>query len=115
MKQILFLIILTLLLLQSSPLQLLNASTNTSITFIDDPPHNEVKVSAFKVLDTKCNVCHRRQNPFKVFSLKNMNKHAAKIHQQVFVLRRMPKGGAIKLTEEEYSLLKEWLESQNIN
>lgn len=72
-----------------------------------------LKEQAFEILDKKCNVCHRKQNPFKVFSLKNMNKHAPKIYQQVFVKRKMPKGDKIKLTTEEYQLLKNWLKSQN--
>lgn len=70
---------------------------------------NDLKQAAFELLDAKCNVCHRKQNPFKIFSLKNMEKYAAKIHKQVFVLRRMPKGDQIKLTDEEYQLLQDWL------
>ena len=72
-----------------------------------------LKQAALSVLQTKCNVCHRKQNPFKVFSVKNMEKHASKIHKQVFVKQRMPKGD-IKLTTEEYSKLKEWLLTQTI-
>lgn len=116
MKNILIpLIAMMLLLFKFSPyptFQSLSASTNSGITFINDPPEDEVKTAAFKLLDAKCNVCHRRQNPFKIFSLKNMNKHAAKIHRQVFVLHRMPKGNEIKLTEKEYQLLEKWLETQ---
>ena len=74
----------------------------------------DLKEKAFEILDAKCNLCHRKQNPFKIFSQKNMNKHAPKIHKQVFVLRRMPKGDSIKLTIEEYQTLKKWLQSQNI-
>ncbi|MEM0994926.1 MAG: hypothetical protein AAGI49_17980, partial [Bacteroidota bacterium] len=100
MKQTIITLILTVFFLLTfvpSPIiKSLNAATNSSITFINDSP-DSLKIAVFKILDAKCNVCHRRQNPFKVFSLKNMNKHAAKIHQQVFVLRRMPKGGTIKL------------------
>ena len=72
-----------------------------------------LKQAALSVLQTKCNVCHRKQNPFKVFSVKNMEKHAPKIHKQVFVKQRMPKGD-IKLTAMEYSTLKEWLSTQTI-
>lgn len=72
-----------------------------------------LKQAALDVLQTRCNVCHRKQNPFKVFSAKNMEKHAAKIHKQVFVKRRMPKGD-VKLTSVEYDKLEKWLSTQNI-
>ncbi|MEM6768924.1 MAG: hypothetical protein AAF655_28565 [Bacteroidota bacterium] len=65
---------------------------------------------AYEALKSKCNVCHKKQNPFKVFSLNNMDKHAQKIHHQVFVLKRMPKGDDIQLTEEEYQILEKWLD-----
>lgn len=74
-----------------------------------------LKKEAFHILKSKCNSCHRRKNPFKIFSLKNMDKHAKKIHKQVFVYRRMPKGDDVKLTDEEYLKLKNWLNSKNIN
>ena len=72
-----------------------------------------LKQAALEVLQTKCNFCHRKQNPFKVFSDKNMTKHASKIHKQVFVKQRMPKGDT-KLTDSEYETLKNWLSTQNI-
>ena len=77
-------------------------------------PDDDIKQKAFQILKTKCNVCHRKKNPFMVFSLKNMEKRAPKIHKQVFVKRRMPKGNQIKLTNEEFATLKSWLETQNI-
>ena len=73
----------------------------------------DVKQMALAVLKSKCNVCHKKRNPFKVFSLKNMDKNAAKIYQQVFVYKRMPKGDQISLTEEEYQILKNWITSTN--
>ena len=76
------------------------------------PEGRDLKEEAFQILDTKCNVCHRRQNPFKIFSLKNMDKNAQKINKQVFIKGRMPKGDEIKLTEEEYATLKAWIQSQ---
>ena len=79
-------------------------------TRTDDP-----KEKAFLLLNSKCNVCHRKQNPFKVFTRKNMNKNARKIYQQVFVKRRMPKGDKVRLTEENYQTLTNWLQTQNIN
>lgn len=72
-----------------------------------------LKQTALSILQTKCNVCHKKQNPFKVFSEKNMAKHAPKIHKQVFVKQRMPKGD-IKLTTTEYTVLKQWLSTKNI-
>ena len=71
-----------------------------------------LKTKAYQILDNKCNVCHRKQNPFMVFSEKNMDKRASKIYQQVIIKNRRPKGNEIKLTSEEYSLLKNWLDSQ---
>jgi len=118
MKKILIhLLLLGFLLIQFGlfPLfQSLGASHNTFGKPILSVFETDVKDEAFEVLESKCNVCHRKQNPFKIFSLKNMNKHAPKIHQQVFVLKRMPKGDEIKLTKEEYQTLKKWLQSQNI-
>ncbi len=73
----------------------------------------EIKKEAFEILKSKCNVCHKRKNPFKIFSLKNMDRHAKKIYKQVFVYRRMPKGDSVKLTDEEYQTLKNWLKSKN--
>jgi len=73
----------------------------------------DLKKQVFHILDLKCNACHRKQNPFRVFSLKNMERHAARIYKQVFVLRRMPKGNGIILTEQEYQTLKRWLKTLN--
>lgn len=70
---------------------------------------SEVKQVAFQILRAKCNACHKKKNPFKIFSLKNMNRHAKKIHKQVFVYRRMPKGDSVKLTKTEYQALRNWL------
>lgn len=62
------------------------------------------------LLEVKCNSCHRKKNPFMVFTTKNMNRRAGKIYDQVFVKRRMPKGAM--LSDIESQLLKEWLESK---
>ena len=74
-----------------------------------------LKTQALKILDMKCNVCHKKQNPFMVFKEKNMSKRAKKIYQMVFVERRMPKGNEIQLTDDEYDKLKEWLSTEEIN
>ncbi len=76
--------------------------------------NNQLKADAFEILDTKCNVCHRKRNPFMVFSPKNMERRASKIYKQVFVERRMPKGNDIKLTNKEYDQLEKWLFTQKI-
>jgi len=75
---------------------------------------DQLKRAAFEVLETKCNVCHRKQNPFMVFKEKNIEKRAAKIYQMVFVQRRMPKGTDIRLTNEEAATLEKWLLTQDI-
>jgi uncharacterized membrane protein len=77
-----------------------------------DPVH--LKKEALTVLETKCNVCHRKQNPFRVFKEKNMERFASKIHEQVFIKKRMPKAGQ-SLTDKESKTLKTWLLTQNIN
>ncbi len=73
-----------------------------------------LKNEALIVLETKCNVCHRKQNPFRVFKEKNMERFASKIHEQVFIKKRMPKAGQ-SLTYKESKTLKTWLLTQNIN
>ncbi len=74
----------------------------------------DLQEEAFEILRTKCNVCHKKQNPFKIFSLKNMDKNAPKIYKQVFILRRMPKGDRSQITDKEYETLQNWLKSKNI-
>ena len=82
------------------------------MTHISD---EELKHSAFQILDTKCNVCHRKENPFMLFKESNMTKKAKKIYQVVFIEQRMPKGKDILLTKHEYLTLKKWLNTQNID
>ena len=67
----------------------------------------DLKARVYDILRYKCNSCHKKQNPFMIFSEKNMVKRAEKIYQQVIILKRMPKEG--KLTKEEYDLIKKWL------
>ena len=73
--------------------------------------HSIVKITAFGVLETKCNICHIKQNRKKIFTLENMNGFAPKIEEQVFIKKRMPKGRKIKLTEKEYQQLSTWIKS----
>ncbi len=73
-----------------------------------------LKKQAFEILDTKCNVCHRKQNPFMIFKEKNISKRAKKIYQMVYIERKMPKGNEIRLTNEEYTTLEKWLFTQQI-
>ena len=69
----------------------------------------DLKQAAFSVLQAKCNVCHRKQNPFMVFNQRNMEKRAKRIYQAVFVEGRMPKGNEVSLTPEEYDAIRQWL------
>ncbi|WP_212003280.1 hypothetical protein [Chitinophaga sp. HK235] len=73
------------------------------------PVPEEDKEKALLVLQTKCNVCHTRNNPFRIFNSRNMERNASAIYTQVFVKGRMPKGDDIKLTEGERETLKKWL------
>jgi uncharacterized membrane protein len=75
---------------------------------------DKLKKEVFETLETKCNVCHRKQNPFMVFNEKNMTKRAKKIYKMVFLEKKMPKGNEIGLTKEEYINLEKWLFTQNI-
>jgi uncharacterized membrane protein len=86
------------------------ATAETSVRTAD--PGDDAKSAALKVLQLKCNTCHVRQNPGKVFTPSNMNALASKINEQVFVKKRMPRGK--RLTNEEYTTLQTWLNNQNI-
>lgn len=66
---------------------------------------------ALEILRNKCNVCHVKKNPSKVFDFENMNVFAKRIHRQVFVWKRMPKGNSITLTKKEKDTLKKWINS----
>ena len=66
---------------------------------------------AFQILNNKCNVCHRKRNRRRVFTLENMTKWANDINKQVFIKKRMPKGKNIKLTSQEYQALLTWISS----
>lgn len=74
----------------------------------------DLKFAALQVLQTKCNVCHEKKNPRRVFNLENMSDLAPKIHKQVFIKKRMPKGNEIRLTTEEYDIIKNWLLTEKI-
>lgn len=75
-------------------------------------PDDDAKKAALTVLQQKCNVCHRTDNPGKVFTIDNMEALAPKIYKQVFVKQRMPKGRKIQLTAEESQVLKNWVETK---
>lgn len=97
----------------------INPTTSTNYQVINKPlvihyqsvNENPKKTAALKILQNKCNVCHKKRNPFMIFKLKNMDKRAKRIYKQVFVKKRMPKGDDIKLTLEEYKILEEWLKT----
>jgi len=85
------------------------AQTFTSVS-LSDTPKNE----AFKVLQSRCNTCHRIQNPRRVFTLANMEDLAPKIHKQVFIKKRMPKGKNNTLSGSEKQALSNWLTTLNL-
>lgn len=105
------LIIMTSLILGSGFMLIENGAPNTTSQEVR-PEMDELKMAAFEILKTKCNVCHVKQNPRKVFTLNNMPTLAPKIHKQVFVKKRMPRGKKIKLTPAEYDTLHQWLMNQ---
>ena len=67
------------------------------------------KESAFKVLQTKCNVCHAVKKRADIFTYKNMDSLANAINEQVFIKKKMPKGKKIKLTNSEEKKLLLWI------
>ena len=72
---------------------------------------SEAGAEALKVLETKCNFCHKKRRKKRVFKAGNIEKFAPQIYKQVFVKKRMPKGGKKnRLTESEIQILKIWLE-----
>ncbi|WP_143306232.1 hypothetical protein [Chitinophaga vietnamensis] len=79
--------------------------------FANDNDH-DAKEKAFNILKTKCNSCHVKMNPFRVFNRNNMMRHAPAIYEEVFVKGRMPLGDEVKLSEEERQTLKSWLVAQ---
>lgn len=69
----------------------------------------EIKLKAFKILQTKCNDCHKLEGRKEIFTFENMDAYATKINKQVFIKRKMPKGDLYNLTETEELRLKDWL------
>lgn len=67
------------------------------------------KEEAYKILNNKCNICHKKKNKRRIFSLNNMDQMSKDIYKQVFIKKRMPQGKDIKLTTEEYSTLLTWI------
>jgi len=67
------------------------------------------KGEAYTVLNNKCNSCHKKKNRKRIFTLNNMDKMSKDIYKQVFIKKRMPKGKAAKLTQEEYRALLTWI------
>ncbi|NQZ78696.1 MAG: hypothetical protein HRT61_21660 [Ekhidna sp.] len=110
LKLILIGILQATIILLASYTQKTNAAPAIAVKLSTDPLQNE----ALEILETKCNVCHRKKNPFMVFNEKNMSKRAPKIYKMVYVERKMPKGDEIKLTNEEYVALEKWLFTQSI-
>ncbi len=76
---------------------------------------NELTQETLTLLQNKCNVCHKRRNPRKVFTRENMEDLAPKIYKQVIMKKRMPRGKNNQLTAKEYALLEKWLTQQLTN
>ena len=101
MKSILFILCLSSILLVS-----FGNSQGELATFV---PVSEKQQRAFKVLENKCNECHRKDKPSKTFTIANMNRFAKSINKQVFIKKKMPKGDEVTLTAAEVNTLKAWL------
>jgi len=93
--------------------QSMQPATKLNASFLSLETSQTIKTEAFDILKNKCNVCHKTRNPFKVFNINNMNRYALKIENQVFELKRMPKGNKISLSEKEKETLKAWIKSIN--
>lgn len=76
---------------------------------VNDP---DLSAAAYRILDLKCNSCHRKRNPFLIFRPKNIDRRADRIYRAVFVGKRMPKAGGEPLTPAESDTLKRWLQTK---
>ncbi len=92
-----------------------NSEEHSENYLIANNVNETLKQEAFEILQIKCNSCHRKQNPFMVFSLKSMERRAPKIRKQVFITKRIPKGDQVKLNTNEHAILKEWINQLNSN
>ena len=104
-------LIVAILILNSSDL---NSSQSASVSLGWNSYKTQLSKEALTILETKCNVCHRRQNPLMIFKEKNIAKRAPKVYKQVFLEKRMPKGDEIRLSQEEYRTLEKWLFTQKL-
>lgn len=74
--------------------------------------NDELQAKVLTILSAKCNICHSKQNPGKVFSSSNIHLYAPEIRKQVFVKKRMPRGQKIVLTDPEKDILQTWLQKK---
>lgn len=86
-----------------------NSKTSSEWYILENKLQENRKSAAFKILTTKCNVCHATKKRTDVFTLQNMDSLAADINKQVFIKKKMPKGRKVKLTNEESTALKAWI------
>lgn len=91
----------------------LKKSTDYKKPLVSTNETDSIRGKALVVLKKNCNICHQIFNPFKVFKETNMDKNAPLIYKQVFVLKRMPKGGG-KLNESDRRDLLAYLETMPI-
>ncbi|MAY84505.1 MAG: hypothetical protein CMP59_10270 [Flavobacteriales bacterium] len=109
-------LLLILIVLIATSLLAFKSEESTKLThpITETDETDELKALAFQVLKTKCNTCHIKQNPFFIFTKKNMEKRAERINRAVYIEKRMPKADGEKLTQEESYILKRWLETKNL-
>ena len=70
------------------------------------------KKAAFEILENHCNECHKDKKKKYIFTEENMTSFATKIHQQVYVKKKMPKGELFPLSVKEEATLLKWLETE---
>jgi uncharacterized membrane protein len=70
------------------------------------------KKAALTILQNHCNECHQHKKKKYVFTEDNMTSFATKIHQQVFVKKKMPKGNNFLLSKKDETILLEWLTTE---
>lgn len=85
---------------------------NTTTESPDLGRNDDLRAATFRILESKCNSCHRKRNPFMVFRQRNMDKRADRIYRAIFVRKRMPKAGGEPLTVSEIDTLQQWLQTK---
>jgi hypothetical protein len=66
------------------------ATSEPAGSFYPTDTTTDAKLAAFEILTARCNGCHVRQNPAKVFTKANMNSLTLTIYDQVFIKKECP-------------------------